>query len=230
MIDEKQLSQIAKHCRDPHIWVKPLNDTFQRFGFETPHQIALLMSQIVVESDHLNRTDENLNYSPGRICEVWPTRFKDLKAAQPYARNPEKLANCVYAKRNGNGTEQSRDGFRFRGRGLLQITGRDNYGVVRDALDLPGLLNYPDQLSSPKLAALSAGAWWKAKGLLREALSVSDVTKVVTGSRSDVARRQEVYDRAMRVLMQPVPAPMPVQPVAVENAVESAAQPSWFEE
>lgn len=115
---------------------------------------------ILVESMHLERMEENLSYSAERIVEVWPSRFPTVNDARPYARNPEALANKVYGGRIGNIAPG--DGWRYRGRSPIQITGRANYERVGDLMG-QNLVGIPDLLSQPRFALEACIAWWEDK-------------------------------------------------------------------
>lgn len=118
------------------------------------------LGQVLHESAGLTQFSENLNYSAERLCAVWPGRFPTLAAAQPFARNPQALANKVYGGRMGN-TEPG-DGWRYRGRGPIQLTGKDNYAFVGNLIgqDLTGL---PELMEQPRYALEATIAWWEAK-------------------------------------------------------------------
>jgi len=197
-ITAAQLHQIMPQA-DTARWVDKLNAAMAAHGIDTPAKQAAFLAQIGVESGQLRRTSENLNYSASRLTEVWPSRFPTLESAQPYAHNPEKLANHVYANRNGNGNEASGDGWRYRGGGLMQTTGRANY---RSA----GFENNPERLREDATAADSAGHFWQSNGLnerTASALSRSDfngVTRTVNGGLHGANERWEMYQRALNVL------------------------------
>jgi putative chitinase len=109
-------------------YVEPLNKTGDHLGlFKNPKRMAAFLAQIAHESGGFNFVKEGLSYSAAGLTKTWPKRFPTLASAKPYARNSEKIANRVYANRMGNGSEDSGDGFKFRGRGLIQLTGKDNY-------------------------------------------------------------------------------------------------------
>lgn len=163
----------------------------------SPRAMAHFVSQVLHESGGLRYLAENLNYSAERLCAVWPRRFPTADRARPYAHNPEKLANHVYGGRMGN-TEPG-DGWRYRGRGLIQITGRSNYALVQELTGLP-VLDDPDLLCEPGPALLSAVAWWGENVPDAEGLSVERVTRRVNGGLNGLADRQRLYDRARRVL------------------------------
>lgn len=200
MITERQLRQIAPACEDPAGWVKPLNAMFARFKFDRS-TVQRFLAQALHESSNLNRVEENLRYNAKRILEVWPKRFpKGEKESQLFAYNPVKLANRVYANRNGNGPEECGDGYRYRGRGLLQITGRANYKAVGDLLHID-LLQFPDALLERKFAALSAGAYWTANVKSPPGVPhIESDTIAITGSKMALAERQKLYGKIMKVM------------------------------
>src|SRR5438874_10983319 len=145
-------------------WAAALNAAMERFEINTPPRAAAFLAQIAHESGELQRLVENLNYTAARLCAVWPNRFATIEAARPYEKNPERLANYVYAKRLGNGDGASGDGWRFRGRGLIQLTGRGNYRSCGLAVMLP-LEAEPQRLETPEAAALAAAQFWQSRGL-----------------------------------------------------------------
>ena len=118
-----QMSQIFVHCAQPDAWVAALNPAMSDFDITTPPRTAAFLSQIAYESGEFNHLLENLNYSAQRLVQVWPSRFPTLPVAIPYAGDPEKLANFIYANRLGNGPPASGDGWKYRGRGLIQLDG-----------------------------------------------------------------------------------------------------------
>lgn len=105
----------------------PINTVFATYGMSKPEQPAAFLAHVSVECRQLNGVVERLWYNAKRLMVVWPSRFKTLKSAQAYEHNSEKLADHVYSDRLENGDEASGDGYRYRGRGLLQITGRVSY-------------------------------------------------------------------------------------------------------
>ena len=145
-------------------WIDAINTTFETFGIETSEQQASFLGQCGHESAGFSVLVENLNYKAESLCKVWPKRFPSLEMAQPYHRNPEKIANHVYANRMGNGDEDSGDGWAYRGRGLIQLTGRDNYRACGEALGVDLEAN-PEYVETPMYAALSAGWFWNKNHL-----------------------------------------------------------------
>ena len=114
----------------------------------SPDRGAHLLGQSHHESGGFKRTTEGLYYStPERIQAVWPSRFPTVESAEPYAKNPQGLANKVYSSRMGNGDEASGDGFAFSGKGFLQLTGKANVKAFASDMNLPEVLEYPSKLS-----------------------------------------------------------------------------------
>lgn len=150
---------------DLALYLEALNESMQRYAITTPVRIAAFLAQVGHESQDFRATEENLNYSATGLRATWPKRFATDAVAEAYARKPEKIANRAYALKNGNGDEASGDGWRFRGRGLIQVTGRANYLAYSVAIADPSVLDDPGRLARPPHAALSAGWYWAARGL-----------------------------------------------------------------
>ncbi len=149
---------------------------------------------------------ENLNYSPRGLAATWPSRYRGADGqpnalAQRLARNPQAIANNAYASRNGNGDEPSGDGWRFRGRGLLQITGRSNYRAAGAGLGQP-LECEPEVLEQPEWAAISAAWWWASHGLneLADCGEFAAITRRINGGTCGLDDREALYARALEVL------------------------------
>ena len=144
-------------------WVPALNDTFAQFGIVTLNQQAAFIGQCGHECGNFKILEENLNYSAQALMKLWSKRFPTLEIANAYARNPKKIANKVYADRMGNRDEASGDGYRFRGRGCIQLTGHSNYYHAGQALGVD-FVKEPDLVATPKYAALTAGWFWSTHG------------------------------------------------------------------
>ena len=198
-IDERRLLQILPNAgRQAGVFVPVLNTAMSKYGIVTPKRIAAFIVQIGHESGHLTRLVENLNYSAEGLMKTWPSRF-DLVRATAAARKPEQIANIVYAGRMGN-TEPG-DGWKYRGRGLFQVTGKTNYAACGDALGLD-LLNRPELLEQTQYAALSAAWFWSVNGLntLADAGDLKGITQKINGGQNGAADRSEIYARALKVL------------------------------
>ena len=156
----------------------------------------MFLAQLAHESALFERLVENLNYtSPQQIMQTWPKRFKTKTAAMAFVRHPERLANYVYADRIGNGDAASGDGWKYRGRGLIQVTGKDNYRDAGESLGLP-LLEEPELLEEPVHAADAAGWFWKSHGLNRFASNINDCTRAINGGLNGLPDRMRLYGRA----------------------------------
>jgi len=149
-------------------WAEPLEEVFHRYDISTPARQAAFIGQCAHESANFKTLEENLNYSAEGLMKTWPSRFPTLDVAQPYHRNPEKIANRVYGGRMGNGTEETGDGWLYHGRGLIQLTGKDNYMMASDALR-EDFIHSPDLVLAPRWAALTAGWYWNKRQLNKEA-------------------------------------------------------------
>jgi putative chitinase len=163
-------------------WIEPLEEVFHRYEINTPARQAAFIGQCAHESMNFTKLEENLNYSAEGLMKTWPSRFPTLEAAQPYHRNPEKIANRVYGGRMGNGTEETGDGWLYHGRGLIQLTGKDNYTLAGDALNMD-FIHSPDYVLVPKYAALTAGWYWNKRQLNKEAdaKDYTGMTKKING-------------------------------------------------
>ena len=198
MITTAQLREIMALCRDPLTWVAEFNATLPGYGIQTREQLAHFLGQVAVESQQLNRLTENLNYSAQGLMATWPTRFPTLAFAEGYARNPEKIANYVYANRLGNGPPESGDGWRYRGHSLIQTTGKTNINRALFALGLP--LNDPSPLATPKYACKAAGLYWSERGCNALVGDVVALTKAINGGTHGLDMRRAFTQKALEVL------------------------------
>jgi putative chitinase len=180
-------------------WLDPLNATFAKYDINTPKRQAAFIGQCSHESVNFTRLEESLNYSPERLTKVWPSRFPDLTTATKYGYNPQALANKVYAGRLGN--NQEGDGWKYHGRGLIQLTGRENYERCGSSLGVD-LIGNPDWLLDPKYAALSAGWYWNKHGLneLADAQEHGIITKRINGGTLGLDDRILKTTKALQVL------------------------------
>ena len=182
-------------------WVEPLEEVFHRYEINTPERQAAFIGQCAHESMNFTRLEENLNYSAEALMKTWPSRFPTMEVAQKYARNPEKIANKVYGGRMGNGTEETGDGWLYHGRGLIQLTGKDNYTLAGDALNMD-FIHSPDYVLVPKYAALTAGWYWNKRQLNKEAdaKDFTGMTKKINGGTIGLDDRIAHIKHAQEVL------------------------------
>jgi len=156
-------------------------------------EIDDFLGQILHESEGLTRFGENLNYSAERMMVVWPSRFPTLASAQPYARNPEALANKVYGGRMGN--TRPGDGWRYRGRGPIQLTGHDNYAFVGKLIG-QDLIVLPELMEQPGFALEASIAWWEDRIPDSMVGDIERVTRRVNGGLTGLADRGRLTDLA----------------------------------
>lgn len=181
-------------------WAIPLQFVCDKYEINTPERVAGFLAQIGHESGGFRFTSEDLHYRAEALTRVWPSRFPP-GVAESYAMQPEKIANRAYADRMGNGDEASGDGWKYRGRGLIQLTGKDNYAAFSLDADNEALSD-PDSVAEPELAALSAGWFWSKNGLnaLADAKDIVGMTRRINGGTNGLDDRQMRYARLTSVL------------------------------
>lgn len=176
-------------------------------GLTTPVRLAHFLAQICHETNGLSLYEEGLNYRADRLPVIWPKRFKPLGPLEPveYANKPERLANAVYAGRMGN-TEPG-DGYRYRGRGLLQTTGRMGYESATKALrsryiDAPDLIQDPDQVMSTEWCLRVALSYWTGTGCntLADQGDIKRLTRTINGGLTGLDDRTAWFDRIHKEL------------------------------
>ena len=184
----------------PEEWFEPFQETFARFEINTALRKAAFIGQCGHESGGFRVLEENLNYKPEALMRVWPSRF-DAENVDEYAHEPEKIANKVYAGRMGNGNEESGEGWKYHGRGIIQLTGKDNYTLCGDSLQAD-LLHHPELLVGQQYAALSAGWFWRKHGLneLADTKQYETMTKRINGGLLGQDDRLKRINHALEVL------------------------------
>lgn len=212
-ITEQQLLQILPNARPvAGGFVPALNRAMVRFDITSPVRQAAFIAQLGHESAQLTKLSESLYYKdPERIAQLFKYGFDlnqngrvdpaEVEFAKGYVRNSEKLANRVYGGRYGNGPEASGDGYRYRARGAIGITFRDNYRLCGKALGLP-LVERPELLEQPENAALSAAWFWWDRGLneLADAGLFDRITRVINGGNNGEDERRALWVKAKGVL------------------------------
>lgn len=204
MITPAQMLIIMPHAgANIALLSSPLNAAMEEFAITTPRREAAFIAQIAHESGQLLRVKENLNYSTPGLLSIFPRYFNEA-TAESYARQPQRIASRVYANRMGNGDEASGEGWKYRGRGLIQITGKNNYRACSEALfaDSEFLLEQPESLEQPDPACRSAGWFWMANGLneLSDKGRFRDITKRINGGYNGLEERESFWQRAAATL------------------------------
>jgi len=182
-------------------WIAVMTAPMLKAGITSVRRIAAFLGQCAVESGGFRDLEENLSYSPARLCQVWPDRFPTPADAQPFAYQPEKLANAVYADRMGNGDAVSGDGWNFRGRGLIQVSGRTAYQRFATAIS-QSLTDAMTFAATPAGAAESAALFWSENDLntLADAWEITRITERVNGGQTDLEVRINLSNAALHCL------------------------------
>jgi len=196
-------------------WVEAVAAACQEFGIKTPQRIAGFLSQCAHESGGFERLQENLNYSADGMAGIWPKRFAVLgpdgkpakkdgknqpnKFALALHRKPEMIANVVYSGRMGNGPTESGEGWLYRGRGLKQLTGKDNHRACSAGLGVDLVAN-PDLLLEPIYAARSAAWFWSTNNCNKfaDAGDIEGLTKKINGGLIGIEDRKKRYNACIR--------------------------------
>ncbi len=170
-------------------------------AIDQPLRLAHFLSQTATETGGFVSLEENLTYSAARLRKVWPKRFPDDKATKGYAKNPEALANFVYGGRLGNGPAASGDGYRYRGRGLIHLTGRSNYAERQGETGIP-LVAAPELAAEPAKAVLLACRYWMAKSInaIADRNDIIAVRKAVNGGLNGIEDARFYFARAKTML------------------------------
>jgi len=179
-------------------WAEPLMATFTKFGVIDPKEQACFIAQCSHESNHFRVVEENLNYRAETLQALFGHKFKP-EEIQSYAHNPQRIANRIYANRMGNRDEASGDGWRFRGRGLLQLTGHDNVWHCGQALGQNFVIN-PDLLATPMWAAMSAGWFWQTHGCGKLVDNAEQLCKRINGGLIGLEDRKLQTEKALQIL------------------------------
>ena len=201
MISAKDLSVINVPPAAAEKWTPYLNMSMLKYDINTPQRQAMFLAQVAHESANFRATVENFNYSSERLQKVFVKYFSTESIAADYAGHPERIANLVYANRMGNGDEASGDGWRFRGRGLIQLTGRTNYALY-SLQNANNALIEPESVGRIELASDSAGWFWSTNRLnqLSDTGDIRAVTRRVNGGFNGLDDRQVKYERLLDVL------------------------------
>lgn len=198
----EEVQQILPHTPDVEEWYIVLRDNLGKYNINTKGRVAAFMAQTAHESAGYTVLRENLNYKAESLMKVWPTRFNQSNA-WTYAHQQDAIANKVYAGRMGNGDEASGDGWKYKGRGLIQLTGKDNYRAC--SLEMYGderLLDTPEMLETDRDAAVKSACWfWNSNDLssLADIGDIKTMTKKINGGYIGLDDRVNTYTTAMTV-------------------------------
>ena len=200
MVTSDILSVLAPTNKNIDIWVEAMNTILPKYDIVTPKRLAAFLAQTAHESAGFTAVRENLNYSAQGLMKTWPARFNQTNAAA-YARQPEKIANKVYANRMGNGDEASGDGWRYRGRGLIQTTGKANYTKLAQHIkrSLEETIQYCETVEG---AVESACFYWASNNLnaIADTGDMATLTRRINGGLIGLADRVDKYKKVLALL------------------------------
>jgi len=201
ILSKAQLAQLLPG--NPYIdyWYHALEQALPDYDINTPQRVAAFVAQCAHESGNFKFLQENLNYKAESLCRVWPRYFPNIDIARQYEKKPEKIANRAYGGRMGNGPEESGDGWKFCGRGLIQLTGRSNYQAFADSIETP-IEDIPAFLATFEGAVQSACWFWESNNLNQWADKgdILTLTKRINGGTLGLEDRQKHYTHALHVL------------------------------
>lgn len=201
MITVDQIKHIAPLNKNPTQWCDTFNNHIEKYDINTPLRVAALLAQCAYESGDFINLYEDLNYRPETLMHLWPSQFPTLMVADEYKMQPQKIANYVYANRMGNGNESSGDGWKYRGRGLIQLTGKSVYTNFANYLkvSVEDCLNY---IMYPDGAVESACWFWKTKSIntFADKKDINGMTKAINGGLNGLTNRKIKYQLALDVI------------------------------
>jgi len=203
-ISKQQMAAALPKVKAENIdkFYEALCDAMEEFDIDQNNKrIAAFLAQCAHESGNLAVLHENLNYKAEGLTKIFHKYFPDMETASEYAHNPEKIANRVYANRMGNGDEDSGEGFKYCGRGLIQLTGKQNYTYCGQSLEVD-LLDDPSYLETPEGAARSAAWFWDSRDLndLADEGDMKTITKKINGGFIGLEERIDNYETALAAL------------------------------
>ena len=199
-ITKKQLSEIIPGNQYVDHWLSALNEILPEYEINTPKRVAAFLAQCAHESGGFKFLKENLNYKAESLVKVFPKYFKTLDEANKYAKQPQKIANKIYANRMGNGDEASGDGYSYCGRGLIQLTGKNNYTIFAESLEMD-VKDVPEYLETFEGAVQSACFFWETNNLnvLADKGDILNMTKKINGGTIGLEDRIKHYNHALHV-------------------------------
>ena len=200
-LTKEQLSQIIPGNQYLDYWLSALNEILPEYEIDTSKRVAAFLAQCAHESGGFKFLKENLNYKAESLVKVFPKYFKTLDEAKKYAKQPEKIANKIYGNRMGNGDEASGDGYRYCGRGLIQLTGKNNYTMFAESLEM-AVEDVPEYLETFEGAVQSACFFWEQNNLNQWADKgdILTLTKRINGGTIGLEDRIKHYNHALHVL------------------------------
>lgn len=201
ILSERHLREFLPKNNYVSDWYNALSILLPQYDINTPMRVAAFLAQCGHESGGFIFLRENLNYRAETLLRQWPKRFPTMEIAKMYERKPEMIANRAYANRMGNGDEASGDGWRYCGRGLIQLTGKDNYQDFADSIETP-IEEIPEYLATFEGATQSACWFWDSRSLYKEAdvADIKTMTKKINGGLIGLEDRFKHYQHALEII------------------------------
>lgn len=201
ILPREKLKLIIPKVKDVDFWYDSLSKFLPKYEINTIYRISAFISQCSHESNGFSVLHENLNYNAVALMKTWPKRFYNIEIAKRYAHKKEDIANYVYANRMGNGNVDSGDGWKYCGKGLIQLTGKDNYNnfSLHSGIELDEL---PTYLLTHDGAVQSACWYWDSKKLnrLADVKDITAISKVINGGYIGLYDRVEKYNKIIKIL------------------------------
>lgn len=200
-ISKEQFSLLFPKNKEAEAWTDALNSILPQYDISTVERVAAFLSQCGHESLGFTVLSENLNYGAAGLKTVFGKYFKTVDPLE-YERKPEKIANRVYANRMGNGDEASGDGWKYRGRGPIQMTGKNNYTEFSSTIGIDVMVS-PDMVALNKKVALLSAIWfWNKNGLntIADTGDITTMTKRINGGTLGLEERKKLYNKALGIL------------------------------
>jgi len=180
-------------------YADPINQTIAKYSINTKLRLSAFLAQIAFESEYFTKVEEDLNYTAAELLKVFPKYFPNETIANEYAHQPIKIANFIYSLRMGNGNEASGDGYNYRGKGLIQLTGKYEYTQLGKEFNIP-LSNVGAYLITPIGATMSAGYFWNINHLntYADVNKFALITKKINGGSNGALQRAQLYTNAQK--------------------------------
>lgn len=201
-LTKEKIAHLLHGNPDADAWAEAAIEILPKYAIDTPNRVAGFFAQCSHESASFKVLEENLHYRAETLDKVFPKYFKNAgRDANAYAKQPEKIANVVYASRMGNGDTASGDGYRFRGRGVIQLTGRDNYTAFGKSIGMTAeqVIDYV----TTKKGALESACWYWQSRNINDACDANDIvkmTKLINGGTIGLDDRTKHYKEALAIL------------------------------
>lgn len=201
LITKSLFRQVFPKVQDIYLdnLIEELNILLEKYKITSKEQVAMFLAQCGHESGGFTRFTENLNYSTDRLLTVFPKYFKSRADAEKVARKPREIANIVYANRMGNGDTNSGDGYKYRGRGIIQLTGKNNYRNFTSYINEPDKFTNPDELNTIHYYVLM-GVWFWKINQLETMNNIETITRRINGGTNGLIERKQLFNKIRELL------------------------------